>query len=371
MKMNQLKWVFTAICMLLLNFPSIANEMICTVGGNINGLTKETKITISRNTASSVPVKTAITKANGDFSFTMPAIMFNDLYDLRIEGVRALVSFIAEKGTVKIVGDKNKLYLALVSGTPENDRWGNYQKFSMEQALKSNEMTMGGDKFTQEEKIAVFNKQQSDKKNYTDSMVKNYPNSLVSLYLAKVPLIMLKHFQIDSLITAFRPYFSKHPYFIAMKTRADILRKVATNAIAPDFNVLKPDGKSKISLSSFRGKYVLLDFWASWCVPCREENVHTKALFEKFHPAGLEVISFSLDSDIKAWKEALQKDGLIWHNASDLVGGLKSPVAQLYGIDGIPAIWLIDPSGKIIADNVRGEELEKLLESIFTKANGK
>ena len=82
---------------------------------------------------------------------------------------------------------------------------------------------------------------------------------------------------------------------------------------------------------------------------------------------GLEVISFSLDSDRKAWVEAIEKDELNWPNASDLVGGLLSPVAQNYGIDGIPAIWLIDPSGKIIADNLRGEDLLALLHRVLIK----
>ena len=135
--------------------------------------------------------------------------------------------------------------------------------------------------------------------------------------------------------------------------------------MAPDFNVMQPDGKSKVSLSSLRGKYVMLDFWASWCVPCRAENVHTKTLYEKYHSKGLEIVSFSLDSDREAWKKAVEKDGLVWNNASDLVGGKLSPVAQKYGIDGLPAVWIIDPKGKIVAEGVRGEKLEKLLESIF------
>lgn len=365
MKFNKLKWLFVAICFSIFNFPSFAQNNVCTVNGNISGITKETKISVSCVSVTGLQPIIANLKANGDFSFTLPATSFNELYDLKIEGVRNSARFIAEKGVVKITGDKSKLYAAAVAGTPENERWNNYQKFSQAQIAISNKMNMNAGKYTKEEVRISFNKLQADKKNYVDSLGKNYPKSIVSLYLAKEPLMMLKHDQIDSLLANFKPYFAKHPVFLAMKTRADILRKVANGAIAPNFTVMKPDGKTKISLASFRGKYVLLDFWASWCAPCRVENVHTKHLYERFSPAGLEIISFSLDSDLKAWQEALEKDGLVWHNASDLIGGKKSPVAQAYGIDGIPAIWLIDPNGKIIADNLKREALEKLLETIF------
>jgi len=369
MKFNhQLAYIISCI-LLFTTFNSFAQGNACSVTGNISGITREGKITISRSsTPGSVPVKTAVIKNNGDFSFTLPAILLNDLYDLRIEGMQGDMKFIAEKGNVKIKGKKNLLYKAEISGSPENDRWNSYQKFLIDQSTKSNEMTMGGDKFTREERLALFYKQQADKKNYADSLIRNHPKSVVSLYVAQIPLMMLKHNQIDSLLAVFKAYFPAHKYFIAMKTRADILRKVAPGAIAPDFTVIKPDGKTKISLASFRGKYVLLDFWASWCVPCREENVHTKKLYEKFKSHGLEIISFSLDSDLKAWKEALEKDGLVWHNASDLVGGTKSPVAKKYGIDGIPAIWLIDPNGKIVVENVTREALEKELESIYANS---
>ena len=110
---------------------------------------------------------------------------------------------------------------------------------------------------------------------------------------------------------------------------------------------------------------MLVDFWAPWCVRCRAETVHTRKLYEAFHKSGLEVLCFSLDSKAEDWKRAIEEDAMVWLNASDLVGGKLSPVAQAYGIDGIPAIWLIDPDGRIIAEGLRGEKLYERCSELF------
>jgi peroxiredoxin len=361
-----MKWLFSLVCFLAFHGQLLATEPNCTISGRINGLSKDVKLMVVRRSGEhgSETVKVSKTKENGEFSFTLPATLFNEMMEMRFDGVRTAVSFIAEKGSVVVNGDKSKLYMSDIKGTAENDRWNAYQRYTQGLTLKRNDLLMNKSATGQDEYLRMYNELNALQKHFEDSLIRNFPNSVVALYLAKVPLPMLKHYQIDSALVHFKPYFSSHPYYREMKARADVLRKVAPGAIAPNFNVLQPDGK-KISLSMFRGKYVVLDFWASWCVPCRAENVHTKELYEKFHPNGLEVISFSLDSDRDAWKKAIDKDGLVWNNASDLVGGVKSPVAKTYGIDGIPAIWVIDPSGKIIAESIRGEKLNKLLESIF------
>lgn len=368
MNYNTIKYILAVLCISLFSLQGFADQPFCVVKGKITGLTKASKVIVKRNMGDhggNTLIQQAPVKADGTFVFSLPQAVCNQLYDFSVEGIRSGVLFVAEKGQVEINGDIKKLYRAEISGTPENDRWNRYQKFQLQQTMRSNEMNMNAGKFSKEERSAFYNEIETSKKAYADSLARNYPNSIVALYLARVPLMMMKHHQIDEVLKGFAGYFSKHPYYTEMKKRADVLRKVAPGAVAPDFNVVQPDGKTKISLSSFRGKYVMLDFWASWCIPCRAENPHTKQLYEKYHSKGLEVISFSLDHEIGPWKEAIAKDGITWRNASDLVGGLKSPVAKLYGIDGIPAIWIIDPNGKIIAEGLRGEALESLLATIF------
>ena len=364
---NKLKWVLALAFTSAFQVNSFAGDNECVVSGTINGLQKDVKLTVKRRSGEygNDMVKVSKTLENGAFSFTLPSTAFNEMLEMKFEGIQYAVTFFAEKGRLVINGEKAKLYAAELEGSPENERWNDYQQFVLGITKKRNALAMGGTAYSKEEKGKIFDALNAEQKHFEDSVVNNYPKSIVALYLAKVPLPMMKHYQIDSVLAHFKPYFAQHKYYLEMKKRADVLRKTAPGAMAPDFNVLQPDGKSKISLSSLRGKYVMLDFWASWCVPCRAENVHTKALYEKYHSKGLEIVSFSLDSDLQAWKKAVEKDGLVWNNASDLVGGKKSPVAQKYGIDGLPAVWIIDPKGRIVAEGVRGEQLEKLLESIF------
>lgn len=128
-----------------------------------------------------------------------------------------------------------------------------------------------------------------------------------------------------------------------------------------------PDG-NPVNLSDFRGKYLLIDFWASWCVPCRRENPHVVAAYEKYKGEKFEILGISLDypGNHDRWIEAVEKDGLTWPQVSDLQGW-NNAVAVLYCIKGVPSNYLIDPNGVIIAANLRGDALEAKLAEIFGK----
>ncbi len=153
--------------------------------------------------------------------------------------------------------------------------------------------------------------------------------------------------------------------YISKKEQRDAANMFLPGKLAPDFEEMKTDGKSKIKLSDLRGKVVLVDFWASWCGPCRKENPNVVKTYNKYKNDGFTVMSVSLDSDKNKWLGAIQQDGLIWPNHVSDLGGWQSKAAKLYQVSGIPFTVLVDKEGKIIKTNLRGEALEQELERIF------
>lgn len=145
-----------------------------------------------------------------------------------------------------------------------------------------------------------------------------------------------------------------------IEERITRLAKTEGGALAPDFTLTDPNGNA-VTMSSVKGKIKIIDFWASWCGPCRLNNPALRKLYDELHPLGLEIIGISLDTNKAAWEKAIEKDGLTWINVSSLKGW-KCDLIRLYNVTGVPALFVLNENNEIIATGLRGEQLKTFLE---------
>ena len=159
----------------------------------------------------------------------------------------------------------------------------------------------------------------------------------------------------------------KYPEHLIVKDRWNFMNspasKVMVGAIAPDLEFPDPDGKMR-KLSDLRGKVVLLDFWASWCGPCRRENPNVTRIYGQYHDKGFEVFSVSLDSDAASWKRAIEADKLVWPNHVSDLKKWQSKAAAIYGVRSIPSTFLLDKEGRIVQRDLRGADLERAVKQL-------
>ncbi|MBL0328494.1 MAG: AhpC/TSA family protein [Bacteroidetes bacterium] len=185
--------------------------------------------------------------------------------------------------------------------------------------------------------------------------------SLAAIQQLQPDEFMDTYFKLDDGLFAKYP---NSPYIKAFHDGVSSSRKLAIGTLAPEINMNTPEEKP-LALSSLKGKVVLIDFWASWCGPCRAENPNVVKAYNKYKSKGFDIYSVSLDKDMEKWKQAIKADGLTWKNHVCDFKFWQSPVVALYNFNAIPTNVLIDKEGNILAKNLRGEALEEKLAEIL------
>ncbi|MEL1240937.1 TlpA disulfide reductase family protein [Flavobacterium flavipallidum] len=203
------------------------------------------------------------------------------------------------------------------------------------------------------------------KKIYLD-FIKNNPNSYISLYALKKYNMIPNYADVAPLYKSLTDAVKNTKLGKEYENYLLQLKVVKVGNKAPDFTQQDTEGKD-VKLSDYKGKYVLLDFWASWCGPCRKENPNLKKAYSQYHSKGLEILGISIDVEAfkENWLGAIKADGLTWKQVSDLKN--NNVAAELYGIKAIPQNFLINPAGVIVAKNIKGEALNETLMKIFDK----
>lgn len=277
-----------------------------------------------------------------------------------------------EPGTINVSGDADSMQYGkvVVSGTPNNEDLQKimkiqepFMKTMMAMQGQYMQAKMSGDTATTS---GIEHTMDSMQNVITDKMkgfVKDHPKSMVSVLVLQTMGNNLDDSELEQLYTALDTSVQNSQMGESIGTRLAAEKKTAVGQTAPDFTMNDTDGKP-VSLSSFRGKYVLIDFWASWCGPCRQENPNVVKAYNEYKDKNFTILGVSLDKTKDDWEKAIKADHLAWNHVSDLQYWDNS-AAKLYGVQAIPANFLIDPDGKIIAKDLRGEDLENKLAQVL------
>ncbi|WP_363439641.1 TlpA disulfide reductase family protein [Chitinophaga ginsengisegetis] len=273
-----------------------------------------------------------------------------------------------ENAAIQVNGNMDSTDQIKITGSATQDAYEAFKKSitditSQEDTLYSKYDEVKDNNTAKAALEATLESLRNQRRGRTKAYIKAHPESALSVSMVADMAVMGEYAPVDSMFRTLTPAAQQTATGIRLAKRLAVLKKSAIGQPMIDFTQGDVDGKP-IHLSDFKGKYVLLDFWASWCGPCRAENPNVLKAYNKFKDKNFTVLGVSLDDKADKWKEAIKQDGMPWMQVSDLKG-FRNEVAQEYGIQAIPSSFLIDPQGIIIAKELRGTALHTKLAEIL------
>ena len=299
-------------------------------------------------------------------------VLESTLYRLDFIGRSSIDIILNDTDVSVLIDDNDDLFKYDIEGSPDTNILRSISSKISDYRSEIRELNIEFISANEEKDVQLINsirENVSFKKNQFELSLKEF---LRSVDKSLAVLIFSDYLSIDENVVfwegIYNNYFDEfksNSYFINFENKLKKIKSVSVGSIAPEI-ILDDINGNPISLSSLRGKYVLLDFWAAWCRPCREENPNILENYNKFKDQGFEVYQVSLDRNKEDWSRGIEQDNLPWINVSDLKY-YQSDAAVLYNINKIPSAFLLDPNGTIIAKNIelRGINLTKKLSEIF------
>ena len=349
--------------LLLVPFALSAQDKF-SIAGNIQGLPDGSSVTVSdinnpTDTLARSTVKSGLFELNG-------AVKEPNLLQLNFDGVKKKAVVFIGNEKVKVNGTTESMQEISVTGSKVHDDFEQFKKtfnplFGKlgELGQKINSSSVKNDSLN-----TAYESELNKVKSEVDNFIKTKPSSPVSPFVVMVTSEIEQDGAVmERRYAALDKKVQGGFYGSLIRQHIEDGKTGAVGTQAIEFSQADTEGK-QVALSSFRGKYVLVDFWASWCRPCRDENPNVVKAFDKFKDKNFTVLGISLDRDKDSWLKAIKADNLAWTQLSDLKFW-NNEVAAKYKIQSIPQNILIDPNGKIIAKNLRGAELQSTLAKLL------
>lgn len=352
---------FIYLSLLAVIVLSCSSEPQFVINGKIDDADTITFLLQKRDDGKIITIDSVFSKKG---SFKMKgSVSFPDMVQLIALNTPYRTSFYLENSKISITGKLDSLFNAKVTGSVTQDEYQAFvtaNKPLSDKYSKLYEEYQVANQQNNEARVAEIEKEaeilQNEMNTLQKDFIRNNPSSYVSPSILRSMSYEMEPEEIESVINALDPGVAGVPVIQELKARIAVMKSVAAGQKAPDFTMSDVNG-NPVSLSSKIGsKLLLIDFWAAWCGPCRQENPNVVKVYKEFHNKGFDVFGVSLDQTKEDWLKAIADDKLTWTHVSDLQYWNNS-AARLYAVNAIPANFLIDETGTIIARNLRGEDL--------------